>query len=245
MAAEHETGGAARPRVMVVMAHPDDAEFLCSGMVARLIESGFRAQYILVTSGDKGSDDPDATPEGLAATREAEQMAAAEVLGVEEVTFLRHHDGEVEVSLAFRRELADVIRRGRPDIVLTFDPWQRYQVHPDHRAVGQTTLDAIAAARDPMYYPEQVAEGLTAHRAHNVYFFATDEPNYHADISGVMEKKIAALKAHASQFKGRDIEEFIRARDRATGAALGLAYAESYHYLPMLRPPDLRHLPEW
>jgi LmbE family N-acetylglucosaminyl deacetylase len=245
MAAEHETGGAARPRVMVVMAHPDDAEFLCSGMVARLIESGFRAQYVLVTSGDKGSDDPDATPEGLAATREAEQMAAAEVLGVEEVAFLRHHDGEVEASLAFRRELAEVIRRGRPDIVLTFDPWQRYQVHPDHRAVGQTALDAIAAARDPMYYPEQVAEGLAAHRAHNVYLFATDEPNYYADISGVMEKKIAALKAHASQIKGRDIEEFIRARDRATGAALGLAYAEAYHYLPMLRPPDLRHLPEW
>src|SRR5262249_15525732 len=112
-----------RPRVMAIFAHPDDAEFLCSGTVARLTRSGYRAHYVLPTSGDKGSDDPGATPERLVVVREAEQLAAAKILGVEEVTFLRHGDGELEVTIPFRRELAEVIRRGQPDIVLTFDPW--------------------------------------------------------------------------------------------------------------------------
>ena len=88
---------------MVIFAHPDDAEFLCSGTVARFTRHGYRVQYVLATSGDKGSNDPDATPEQLIATREAEQQAAAAVLGIEEVTFLRHMDGELEVSVAFRR----------------------------------------------------------------------------------------------------------------------------------------------
>lgn len=234
-----------QPRVMAIFAHPDDAEFLCSGTIARFVAAGYRAQYVLATSGDKGSDDPNDTPESLMATREAEQLAAAKVLGVEEVTFLRRLDGEVEVSIPFRRELAQVIRQGRPDVVLTFDPWQRYQIHPDHRAVGQSTLDAIAAARDRMYYPEQLRDGLTEHRVHNVYFFATDDANYYVDISATIETKIAAILAHASQFKGRDIGAFVRARDQATGATQGLAYAEAFHYLPMMRPGELRRLPNW
>ncbi len=167
-------GADTRPRVMAIFAHPDDVEFICSGTIARFVASGYRVQYVLATSGDKGSDDPAATPESLIATREAEQLAAARVLGVEEVTFLHHRDGEVEVSIPFRRELAKVIREGRPDIVLTFDPWQRYQIHPDHRAVGQTALDAVAAARDHMYYPDQLTDGLREHRVHNVYCFATE-----------------------------------------------------------------------
>ena len=234
-----------RPRVMVIFAHPDDAEFICSGTVARFVASGYRAQYVLATSGDKGSDDPHATQEQLAATREAEQHAAAKVLGVEEVTFLRHKDGEVEVSIPFRKELALVIRRGRPDVVLTFDPWQRYQIHPDHRAVGMTALDAVAAARDHMYYPEQLVEGLKEHRVHNVYFFATDAPNYYVDITETIEQKIAALLCHASQIGSREIGEFVRARARAAGAEIGVEYAEAFHYLPMMRPPELLRYPNW
>jgi LmbE family N-acetylglucosaminyl deacetylase len=230
---------------MVIQAHPDDAEFLCAGTVARFVASGYRVQYVLATSGDKGSSDPNATPEQLAATREAEQLAAARILGVEEVTFLRHHDGELEVTLDFRRELAGVIRRGRPDVALTFDPWQRYQVHPDHRAVGMTALDAVAAARDPMYFPEQIAEGLSAQRVHNVYFFSTDAPNYYVDISATIEKKLEAMRAHTSQFGNPKIEEFIRARARTAGAELGVEYAEAFHYLPMMRPPDLMKRPNW
>jgi LmbE family N-acetylglucosaminyl deacetylase len=248
-----ETGTApetdARARVMVIMAHPDDAEFTSGGTVARFAASGYRVQYVLATSGDKGSSDRAAVPEALAATRRAEQRDAARALGVEEVTFLGHHDGEVEVSLAFRRELALVIRQGRPDVVLTFDPWQRYQIHPDHRAVGMTALDAVAAARDHMYFPEQLNggedEGLTEHRVHNIYFFGTDQPNYYVDISSTLEKKVAALRCHRSQMGDRDIEGMIRARAAAVGAEVGLAAAEAFHYLPMMRPPELKRLPTW
>lgn len=234
-----------RPRVMVIFAHPDDAEFICSGTVARFVASGYRAQYVLATSGDKGSDDPHATQEQLAATREAEQHAAAKVLGVEEVTFLRHKDGEVEVSIPFRKELALVIRRGRPDVVLTFDPWQRYQIHPDHRAVGMTALDAVAAARDHMYYPEQLVEGLKEHRVHNVYFFASDQPNYYVDITAFMEKKIEALRTHTSQIRTSGLEERMRSRARIVGQEIGVEYAEAFHYLPMMQPPALMRHPNW
>ncbi len=234
-----------RPRVMAIFAHPDDAEFLCSGTIARLVEQGYRAQYVLATSGDKGSDDPNATPEQLIATREAEQRAAASILGVEEVTFLRHPDGEVEVSIPFRRELALVLRRGRPDIVFTFDPWQRYQIHPDHRAVGMTTLDAVAAARDHMYFPDQLTEGLKEHRVHNVYFFATENPNYYVDITSVMGKKIQALHAHTSQIRTEGLAERVKSRARILGQEIGVEYAEAFHYLPMMQPPALQRHPEW
>ena len=240
-ASQHDT----RPRVMAIFAHPDDAEFICSGTIARFVASGFRAQYVLATSGDKGSDDRNATPEGLMKTREAEQHAAAKILGVEEVTFLRHHDGEVEVNIPFRRELAQVIREGRPDVVLTFDPWQRYQIHPDHRAVGQAALDAVAAARDHMYYPEQLTNGLTEHRVHNVYFFATDNPNFYVDITATMEKKIAAILAHTSQVRAEGVPERVRARAAAVGQQIGVEYAEAFHYLPMVQPPALNRLPNW
>ena len=230
---------------MVIFAHPDDAEFICSGTIARFVQHGYRAQYVLATSGDKGSDDPGATPEGLIATREAEQRAAADILGVEEVTFLRHHDGEVEVNIPFRRELAYVIRQGKPDVVISFDPWQQYQIHPDHRAVGQTALDAVAAARDHMYYPEQLTDGLTEHRVHNVYFFASDSPNYYVDITSTIEKKIAALLAHTSQIRAEGIAERVRARAAAVGAEIGVQYAEAFHYLPMVQPPALRRHPNW
>ena len=242
---QEQSGDDIRPRVMVIMAHPDDAEFTSGGTVARFAASGFRVQYVLATSGDKGSADRDAVPEELAATRMAEQRAAAATLGVEEVTFLGHKDGEVVVSLAFRSELVRVIREGRPDVVLTFDPWQRYQIHPDHRAVGETALDAVAAARDHMYFPEQLTGGLTEHRVHNVYFFASDQPNYYVDISGTLDQKIAALKCHRSQIGERDMDTFIRARAATVGQPVGLAAAEAFHYLPMMQPPQLRRLPEW
>lgn len=240
-----QESGATRPRAMAIFAHPDDAEFICSGTIARLAEAGYRTQYVLATSGDKGSDNPAATPEELAATREAEQRAAAEILGVEEVTFLRHHDGEIEVSIPFRRELALEIRKGQPDLVLTFDPWQRYQIHPDHRAVGQTALDAVAAARDHMYYPDQLTGGLREHRVHNVLLFATDEPNFWVDISATIEKKIAALLAHTSQIRSEGLAERIRERAHIVGQTRGVEYAEAFHYLPMVQPPALVRHPNW
>ena len=242
---ERHPDSEAQPRVMAIFAHPDDAEFLCSGTIARYVASGYRAQYVLATSGDKGSDDYSATSAELAALREAEQLAAARVLGVEDVRFLRHLDGEVEVSLPFRRELALVIRQLRPDVILTFDPWQRYQIHPDHRAVGQTALDAVAAARDHLYYPEQLGEEVREHRVHNMYCFATDYPNHYVDITSTIDLKIEALLCHSSQIRSEGLAERIRARARQAGQELGVEYAEAFHYLPMMQPPALRRHPNW
>lgn len=225
-----------QPRVMVIMAHPDDAEFSCGGTVASYAEAGAHVEYVLATSGNRGSHEPGMTQEKLAAIREAEQLAAAEALGVAEVTFLRHNDGEVEPSVALRRELALVLRKGRPDIVLTFDPWQHYQVHPDHRAIGQSTLDAIADARMPMYYPEQINGDVRDHRVSDVYFFATEYPNHWVDITATIDKKIAALRCHASQVGERDMDPFVRARARTVGQDHRMLYAEAFKHLPMIQP---------
>ena len=121
---------------MVIMAHPDDAEFICGGTIARLAAEGRPIHYVLVTSGNRGSHDSTMTIERLAKIREEEQRNAASVLGVQEVTFLSHNDGEVEVGMALRRELVHVMRQWEPDVLFTFDPWRRYEIHPDHRAVG-------------------------------------------------------------------------------------------------------------
>jgi LmbE family N-acetylglucosaminyl deacetylase len=148
-------------RVLVVQAHPDDAEHLCGGTIARLIAEGKEVFYLMVTRGDKGSEDPDMTPERLASIREQEQRQAAETLGIKLVTFLEgYFDGEVEPTIQLRREIALAVRQIKPDAVLTFDPWKKNEAHPDHRAVGICTVDALACARGSMYYPEQLRTGL-------------------------------------------------------------------------------------
>ena len=220
-------------RILVIMAHPDDAEFICGGTIAGLSAEGREIHYLLVTSGDKGSNVAGMTPERLATMREEEQQHAAAVLGVRDVTFLRHHDGEVEVNLALRRELTQVVRNWRPDVVFTFDPWRRYEIHPDHRAVGLCALDALAAARGPMYFPDQLSDAIEAHRVTQVYFFSTDQPNHWVDVSDFIEKKIEALRCHASQIGDRDIGEFMRQRTRLAGLEHGYSYAEAFHHLVM------------
>lgn len=220
-------------RVLVIMAHPDDAEFICGGTIARLAAEGRDIFYVLVTSGDKGSHDPDMTPERLAGIREEEQRHAAEVLGVQEVVFLGHHDGEVEVNLALRQELVQAIRRVQPDVLFTFDPWRPYEIHPDHRNVGLCALDAVASARMPMYYPEQLTAEITHHRLKQVYFFSTDRPNHWVDVSDFMDKKLEALHRHTSQVGSPDIDEFVRQRARLAGVEHGYTYAETFHHMAL------------
>ena len=122
-------------RLLVIVAHPDDIESWCAGTICHLTDAGKHVAYVLCTSGDKGTSDPTQTPQQVAALREAEQIEAARILGVETVTFLRWPDSEVEPTLALRRELVRQIRRHRPDLVITHDPVPPYRLHPDHRAV--------------------------------------------------------------------------------------------------------------
>ena len=141
-------------RAMAIFAHPDDAEFGCSGTIALWASLGVHVTYCLLTSGNKGTHDPDLSPDRLARTREREQRAAGKVLGVKEFVFLRHDDGELEVSMDLRAEVCRAIRECRPDLVLTQDPWRPYQVHPDHRVAGWSAMDGVIAARDHLFFPE-------------------------------------------------------------------------------------------
>lgn len=219
-------------RILVIIAHPDDAESLCGGTIARLAEEGHDIHYLLVTRGDKGSNEPGTTPEHLMHIREQEQQAAATILGVQTLTFLDgYRDSEIEVTLALRKDLVRVIRQWQPDILFTFDPWKRYEIHPDHRAVGLCAFDAVAAARGRMDFPEQLQEGLEPHTVRQVYFFSTDQPNHWVDISNVLEKKIAARCSHVSQVQPANPPDgYLRRWAIEAGAASGYAFAEAFHY---------------
>lgn len=142
---------------MLVVAHPDDAEFSSGGTIARLTSAGKRVIIIQVTSGDKGTTDPTVNPERLAEMREAEEQEAARRLGVTDVVFLRCTDGELMPDLALREKIVRMIRTYRPDVLITHDPYRPYALHPDHRAVGYASIDAVyPTARDPHYFPEHL-----------------------------------------------------------------------------------------
>lgn len=206
-------------RVMVIGAHPDDPEFGCAGTVVKWAQAGRVITYVFLTSGDKGSRDPDLRPGQLAALREEEQRAAARDLGVEQVIFLRYPDGLLENTLELRRQLSNLIRQHRPHIVMTIDPWRHYQLHPDHRAAGQAAMDAIYAAREWRIFPEQLVGEVEPWRVEETYLFWTGDADYWEDISESIETRISALARHASQV-GLDTErlaERIRKRTREAG----------------------------
>ncbi len=194
-------------RAMVVAAHPDDADFGAAGVSALLAQAGWEVRYVVVTDGSKGSDDPAFTPETLVATREAEQRAAAAALGVADVRFLGFTDGELVASRALLGAITREIREFRPYAVYTHDPEpviikNAFVNHSDHRATGLATVDAVyPTARDRMNFPEHLAEGLSTHKVRELYLWGVNEPNFDVDISAVVETKIDALLAHASQFK--------------------------------------------
>lgn len=204
----HAPADADGKHVLVVLAHPDDPEFFCGGTVARWTSSGRTVSYCLLTRGDKGADDDAVPSEQIAVQREAEQRAAAAVLGVHEVTFLDHPDGYLEPSLDLRRDIVRVIRRVRPDIVITCDPTNffpsnRHINHADHRAAGEATLDAVyPAARSALYFPElYYDEELAPHKVHDVYVAGAQHPSIKVDISAYLELKLQALREHRSQIQ--------------------------------------------
>lgn len=194
-------------RAMVIVAHPDDPEFFCGGTVARWVREGIEVVYLICTRGDKGSSDPAMTPARLAELREAEERAAARVLGVREVVFLGYKDGELEPSLRLRGDIVREVRRYRPQIVITPDPTVRfsrgiYPNHADHRIVGDVALDALfPASGSRFYYPEQLAEGLEPHTVDEVYLTVTNDPDVWVDTTEVIDLRIAALRCHATQIR--------------------------------------------
>lgn len=230
-------------RALTIGAHPDDAEFGAGGTLAKWAAAGCHITMLVVSDGSKGTWDPDLNPELLIASRQAEQRAAADQLGAADIVMLDHVDGEIENSLALRQELSFWIRTTRPDVVLSHDPWKRYMLHPDHRATGMATIDAIVAARDHLFFPEQLSEAVTKHRPSAVLLWSADEIDYWEDISASFDIKIAALLEHSTQGpttmasaqqNEQARQEFVaklRAWSTSMGEPVGLVAAEGFKRL--------------
>ncbi len=186
-------------RALAIAAHPDDIEFGCGATLAKWSAAGCEVSHLVCTDGSKGTWDVNADTVALVAIRQEEQRAAAHAVGATgQVLFLGRVDGELVDDRAAQSEVARCIRVLRPDIVLGHDPWKRYRLHPDHRAAGFLTLDAIVAARDPHFFPEH---GVPHHRPSALLLFEADEPDHAEDVTGFVSAKVDALLAHQSQFE--------------------------------------------
>lgn len=233
-------------RVLTIGAHADDAEFGAGGTLAKWAQAGAEISMLIVTDGSKGSWDENQVQSELIAARRAEQQAAADTLGVSgQIIFGDYVDGELENDRSLRELIALWIRRIRPDIVLTFDPWKRYMLHPDHRAIGWGVIDGVVAARDHLFFPDQLTDGLTKHRPGAILLFAPDEADHYEDITSTFDTKIDALLCHSSQAHTTmgDAQTSETARQQFTqrirnwsermGAEAGFDLAESFK---LLRP---------
>lgn len=194
-----------KKKILVILAHPDDPEFFCGATLARWAAAGHEIAYLLLTKGDKGSDDPAIEPARLMAIRTAEQLAAARTLGVNKVDFFDYPDGYLEPDLEMRRKIVRSIRKERPEIIVTSDPLNYYIRgkhinHPDHRAAGQVTLDAVfPAAGNRFFFPELLDEGLLPFSPEEIWISLTHEASVVLDVTEYWQTKINALICHASQ----------------------------------------------
>ncbi len=221
--------------VLGVAAHPDDLDFAAGGTIAKLVNQGATAYYLILTNGDKGSNDAAADAQKLTQTRRHEQQAAARALGITEVFFLDYPDGGLQNTPELKRDIVRYIRQLKPDTVFSTDPKMLYAAdlglinHPDHRAAGQATLDAVyPLARDPLCFPELAGEGLKPHKVKTVLLANHETYNYCVDITDTLEQKEAALAAHVSQQPGLQavrpmLEELTRLAGQAAGCAAGEA----------------------
>jgi LmbE family N-acetylglucosaminyl deacetylase len=223
-------------RVMVVVAHPDDAEFGNAGLIASWTDQGVEACYVLVTNGAAGSSDPNMTRERLTQIREAEQRKACEILGVKDVVFLGFEDGEIEPTLAVREAVSREIRRFKPDVLIGPDPTVRfafgvYVNHPDHIAVGEVVCRAINPdASSGLAFPHLwKAEGLAPHLPQVMLLQSFDEADFLWDISSVIDRKLEALACHESQHDdAAGVGSFVREIGGKLGKKLGVDYAEAF-----------------
>ena len=220
-------------RVLVIVAHPDDAESHAGGTVAKLVRAGKLVTYAVLTNGDKGSADCRITPERLARVRQEEQRNAARVLGVHTVEFLGFPDCELEDTREARVAVTAVIRRHRPDLVITQSPHRTRQLglsHRDHRVTGSLALDCIyPLARRHLCFPELLAQGLEPHAVKEVYLVTWDQSELAVDISDTIDLKVKALACHARQMPDPvALEEHVRQRGARFGKPPGYGYAEIF-----------------
>ena len=220
-------------QVMVITPHPDDAEFGVAGTVARWVAEGKSVIYVVCTSGDKGTSDPNMKPDELVRIRKQEQLTAAKLLGVREVIFLYYPDQTLEDTPDFRKDLVRLIRTYRPETVVTADPYRRYIWHRDHRITGQVTLDAIFPyARDRLTYPDLLKESLQPHKVKEVLLWGTEDPNYRSNITDTFDIKMAALRCHKSQvgdYPSSKLEKWLRQWVKEMAEGEDFELAEAFH----------------
>lgn len=218
--------------LLVVGAHPDDSEFGAGGTVATFVAAGQQVHYIICTDGSKGSKDRSINSHDLVRRRQAEQRAAADELGVSSVTFLAQIDGEVENTRAVRLPIARRIRELRPHVLITHDAWRPWMLHPDHRATGFAVTDAFIAARDHLYLPELMSEGLEPWAVPELWLFGTVEPDHWVDTTATINRKLAALRHHESQISDFGaLEERLRQAAHEIGEPHDMQFAEAFKRL--------------
>ena len=235
-------------RALVVFAHPDDAEFTCAGTVAKWAQAGTVVEYVCATDGSHGWNDAGIGRDEIVRIRREELRAAADVLGVGEVRMLGFEDGSLESNLPLRQAVTAAVRRFRPDVIVTMDPSERwngnrtYINHPDHRAVGDAVLSVVVAdAPTRPQFPELLDEGLEPHEVGDVWLAAwSSDVDTHVDISGTIDLKIKALRAHTSQIKNMgefDVDAGLRDHAARAGRGAGLEYAEPFRTLHLKDGP--------
>ena len=227
--------GAHYQRAMVVVAHPDDAEWGCAGTVAKWCAEGWEVVYVLCTDGSKGSGDPEMTSGRLVEIRKQEQLNAGKVLGLKDIVFLGYEDSMLEATLDLRRDIAREIRRHRPDVLICMNPvrsvtGEGYLGHPDHFASGEAALAAVfPSSRDRLTFPELLREGLEPHKVEEVWMmFHGDTADKFVDVSAYMDTAVDALKQHQTQVSEEDAEVDMRQWRNSTGKKVGFEFAEAF-----------------
>lgn len=233
-------------RVMSIHAHPDDQEFSIGGTLAKWAQAGCEIISVVITSGDSGSNDvtkDGSYKEELAELREKEQLAANAVLGIKDTVFLRYPDGELEASIALRKDLTRIIRQFKPDTVSTGNPegWfygDEYLNHPDHRAAAQAACEAVfPSAGTRLIFPDLLAAGYEPHDVRRIYIHGTEMSNTWVDITDTMEIKIKALQQHASQVRADEVGKWMTDWAEEEAKDKGMKYAESFRVM-ILRKDD-------
>lgn len=212
--------------IMTLIAHPDD-ETLCSGTLAKLSKMGNRVVLVVATNGDKGTHDASIKPSDISAIRRKEMEKAAEVIGAT-VEWLGFPDGTLSNANNLKEAVFRVIRKYRPDVMVTFDPFKKYDPHTEHMTIGRIGFEAAYLADGCWYYPEHMLEGLRSYKPQEVYLFSPEVPNYTVDIHDTWEDKVEAANAHTSQFDG-NFEHRIKVRLQKSGLSQDVLYSEVFH----------------
>ncbi|MCP6726751.1 MAG: PIG-L family deacetylase [Patescibacteria group bacterium] len=222
-------------KVLCVFAHPDDVDFSSAGTLAKWSAKGSEITLLVCTDGSKGSQDLKMTSAKLAKIRMKEQRDAGKILGVKDVIFLSHKDGELFVDLKLKEDISKIIRQVRPDVVITTDPLFLYSTkrgfvnHSDHRAAGQAAIDAVfPLARDRLNFPHHEKEGIGPHKVKTLLLVSFEDAEHYEDITKTISKKIEALQQHRSQVGGNDFAQRMRERSKMFSKKSGFQYAEGF-----------------